>query len=137
MTKREGEKVKIPADFILLLSSGLFAVSLFLLSGCAVNPDHGAVKDSIARYFQERKYKVVSIEIGEVTSTPLRSKVYMGTEGYIVEVNSITLEVTEDSGPPAYYKRGERLTFRNAAVQIRAGDGGRWTVSHISGIPVL
>jgi hypothetical protein len=91
----------------------------------------------IARYFQERKYEVTAIEIGEVMSIPLSSKVYMGAEGYVVEVKSITLAVSENSAPPADYKKGQRLTFRNAEVQIRAGERGGWVVSHISGIPVL
>ena len=137
MSERGLETGRISGDAALLLSSVVLAASLFFLSGCAFKPDHGAVKDSIARHFQERKYKVVAIDIGEITSTPLSSKVYMGTEGYLVKVRSITLEVTEDSVSPPYYKRGQQLTFSNAAVQIRAGERGRWMVSHISGIPVL
>jgi hypothetical protein len=137
MFKRERGKARSPMGLILFFLPVLVAFSLFLFSGCVVKPDHGAVKDAIARYFQERKYKVVAMNIGEITSTPLGRKVYMGAEGYRVEVSSITLEVTEDAGPPSYYKRGQHLTFRGAEVQIRAGEGGRWMVSHISGIPVL
>jgi hypothetical protein len=137
MTTREGRNVKILGDFFLLLSSALFALSLLLFPGCTVKPDDEAAKDIIARYFQERRYKVVAIDIGEITSIPLSKKVYMGAEGYIVEVRSITLEVTDDAGPPEYYKRGQRLTFRNAAVQIKEGKRESWRVSNISGIPVL
>jgi hypothetical protein len=112
-------------------------LAIFLLLGCAGKPDERAVNDSISRYFQERHYKVLRLDIGSVSSIPLKSRVYMGPEGYIVHVRSITLEATQDSGPPLNYRKGQRLTFDSALIHIRAGDKGGWQVSNISGITVL
>jgi hypothetical protein len=124
-------------DIRLIFRAALIAPSVFLLFGCAVKPDEKAVKDSIGRYFQTKHYKVVEIDIASVSSIPLKSRVYMGPEGYIVHVRSIILEATEDSGPPLDYKKGQRLTFDNALIHIRAGEKGSWQVSHISGITVI
>jgi hypothetical protein len=124
-------------DIGLIFLTVTFAVSVSLLSGCTVKPDEGTVKDTVSRYFLEKHYKVVRIDIGAVSSIPLKSRVYMGPEGYIIHVRSITLEATEDSGPPLNYKKGQRLTFNNALVHIRAGEKGIWLVSNISGITVI
>lgn len=124
-------------NIILLLFPATLAVIIFLLSGCTVRPDEKEVKDSITQYFKERKFKVVDMDIGGISTIPLSSKVYMGAEGYTVEVRSITLEITEDPGAPSYYRKGQRLTFKKAAVQIRTGEKGRWLISHIFGIPVI
>jgi hypothetical protein len=113
------------------------AATVFLLSGCRGKPDESAVKDSISRYFEAKHYKVLRIDIASVSSIPLKSRVYMGPEGYIVHVGSITLEATRDSGPPLNYRKGQRLTFNNALIHIRAGEKGSWQVSNISGITVL
>jgi hypothetical protein len=95
------------------------------------------VRDSISRYFQGKHYRVLRMDIASISSIPLKSRVYMGPEGCIVHVRSITVEATEDSGPPLNYKKGQRLTFHNALVHIRTGDKGGWQVSNISGIAVL
>lgn len=121
----------------LLLFPAILAAFISLLSDCAVKPDEKAVKDPIIQYFEARKYRVVGIDIGGIASIPLSSKVYMGAEGYTVEVRSITLEIIEDSGAPAYYRKGQRLTFKDAVVQIKAGEKVRWSVLNISGIPVI
>ncbi len=124
-------------DIGLILLSLTFAALFFLLSGCAAKPGENTVKDTITRYFREKHYKVVEIDIAAVSSIPLKSRVYMGPEGYIIHIRSITLEVTEDSGPPLNYRKGQRLTFDNALVHIRAGEKGAWLVSNISGIAVI
>jgi hypothetical protein len=130
-----GEKMKVH-DIRLILAVTL-AASFFLLAGCAAKPDESAVKDTIRRYFQEKHYKVVEMDIASVSSIPLKSRVYMGPEGYIVHVRSMTLEAAEDSGPPLNYRKGQRITFNNALVHIRAGEKGGWQVSNISGITVI
>jgi hypothetical protein len=130
-----GEKMKI--HDIRLILAVILAVSFFLLAGCAAKPDERVVKDTISRYFQEKHYKVVEMDIASVSSIPLKSRVYMGPEGYIVHVRSITLEAAEDSGSPLNYKKGQRVTFSNALIHIRAAEKGGWQVSNISGITVL
>lgn len=64
---------------------------------------------------------------------------YMGTKGYLVEIKSITLEPAENIGLPVQYKKGEKLTFRNAAITIRekSDNKGEWIISNISGIAIL
>jgi len=63
----------------------------------------------------------------------------MGTKGYLVEIKSITLEATENIGLPVQYKKGEKLTFNNAAITIREKHDkrGEWIISNISGIAIL
>jgi hypothetical protein len=129
-------KMKTRDDILLFLTSVL-AVSFVLLPGCAVKPDKKVVKETIVRYFQGKHYEVVEMEIAEISSIPLKSRVYMGPEGYTVRLRSLTLEATEDSGPPLNYRKGQLLTFGHALVHIRAGEKGRWFVSGISGITVL
>jgi hypothetical protein len=111
----------------------------FLLSGCAVPPDEKIVEDSISQYFEARNYRVVEIEIRSIKQIPLSNKVYMGTAGYIVDVRSITMEATADSGAPRKVKKGRRFTFKDAVFQIRekAGERGRWVISVISGVSVI
>jgi hypothetical protein len=121
---------------IRLVVSVILAAS-FLLAGCAAKPDERVVKDTISRYFQEKHYKIVEMDIASVSSIPLKSRVYMGPEGYIVHVRSITLEAAEDSGPPLNYRKGQRITFNNALIHIRAGQKAGWEVSNISGITVI
>jgi hypothetical protein len=137
MASPEWNDEKMKVLDIRLVSAVILAASFFLLAGCAAKPDERVVKDAISRYFQEKHYKVVQMDITSVSSIPLKSRVYMGPEGYIVHVRSITLEAAEDSGPPLNYRKGQRLTFSNALIHIRAGEKGRWLVSNISGITVI
>ncbi len=112
--------------------------AVFLLAGCGAPPSKSLVTRVITHYFEEKHYKVIDIDIGDIQPIPLREKTYMGTEGYVVGVRSVTLEVTEDIGEPWSYRRGRILTFRNAVIHIKEqpGQKGAWVISHISGIPV-
>ena len=113
------------------------AISFCLLSGCTARPDEGVVKATIAQYFSERHYHVVEIDIAEISSIPLKSRVYMGPEGYIVRLRSITLEALKDSGPPLNYRKGQLITFGHARIRIVAAGEGKWMISNVSGISVL
>jgi hypothetical protein len=66
---------------------------------------------------------------------PLSQKTYMGTQGHIVEIMRITLEVREDNRE---YRKGEKLSFINASIRIREkiDKKGGWIVVNISGIQV-
>jgi hypothetical protein len=112
--------------------------AFFLLTGCNASPSKSEVARVITNYFEEKHYMVIGIDVRDIQPVPLGEKTYMGTEGYIVDVRSITLEVTEDIGAPWSYKKGQRLTFRNAVVRVREqpGQKGKWVISNISGIPV-
>jgi len=43
----------------------------------------------------------------------------MSRPAYVVDVRSITLEVTRDVGDPVIYRKGEQLSFRNANSEIK------------------
>lgn len=131
----EGENMKPKGQ--LILSSIAIAASVLLLCGCSTKPDKKVVRETIVRYFQDRHYEVLKIDIGAISSIPVRSRVYMGPEGYTVRVRSITIEAMEDSGPPLNYKKGQVLAFGHALIRIIAGEKGGWLVSNISGITVL
>jgi len=133
MTLGRGKgKSKQPGLFLLLV---LF---VFLEAGCTTTPTTGTVTSAIINYFEEKNYRVIELDISDIQPVPLREKIYMGTEGYIVGVQSITLEVLENIGEPWSYRKGQRLTFRNGAIQIKEQRGrkGTWVISNISGIPV-
>jgi hypothetical protein len=120
-----------------LVVAAILAAAFILLAGCSARPDERVVKDTVSRYFLEKHYRVVEMDITSISSIPLKSRVYMGPEGYIVHVRSITLEAVEDSGPPLNYRKGQRITFVNALIHIRAGEKGGWLVSNVSGITVI
>lgn len=113
------------------------AVSLCLLSGCTAKPGEGVVKQMITRYFRKRHYDVIEIDIAEISSIPLKDRVYMGPEGYIVKLRSIIMEVLQDSGPPLDYRKGQLLTFQHARIRIVAEGKGKWMISGVSGMRVL
>jgi hypothetical protein len=96
------------------------------------------VAKTISRYFADRQYRVIALEVGEIAPIPLKEKTYMGHPTYTVEVRSIILEVSEDIGNPWNYQKGERLTFENAVMQMRehSRNSGGWVIVNISGISV-
>ena len=91
------------------------------------------------KYFEDRKYRIVDIDINDIKPIPMSEQRYMGTKGYLVEIKSITLEATENIGLPVQYKKGEKLTFNNAVITIRekSDKKGEWIISNISGIAIL
>ena len=105
------------------------------LSSCSTAPSEEAVKAVIRDHFEGRGYKVVDLQISGISSVPLSQKTYMGTEGHLVSVRRITLEVL---GSTVDYKKGERLIFTDASIRIRekVARKGKWVVANISGIPV-
>ncbi len=99
-----------------------------MLASCSAPPPSQAeVKDAIIRSFEERGYRVVSLELGGFAPQKLKEKVYMGAPAYTVEVKSIVLQ------SPV---RGS-LEFHNGSIQIvEKTDKRRWEVSRITDIPV-
>jgi hypothetical protein len=119
-------------------SSPLIIVFLIsILAGCSSAPSESTVEEAITSYFERGNYKVVDLKIGKIEGLPLSEKTYMGTPGYIVDIESITLEPQEDKG--ADIRKGERLTFINARVRITQDREVKslWRVTVISGIKVL
>jgi len=107
----------------------------FFLTACSVAPSQETVSSVIRSYFEERKYKIVELQLGKISPVPLSQKTYMGTQGHDVEIMRITLEVREDNWE---YRKGEKLSFTNASIRIRekVDKKGEWIVVNISGIQV-
>jgi hypothetical protein len=105
------------------------------LFACSVAPSQESVSAVIRTYFEERQYRVAELQLGTISSVPLNQKTYMGTQGHIVEIKQITLEVLEDRRE---YKKGERLIFTEAAIRIRekVDKKGEWIVMNMEGIRV-
>ncbi len=120
----------------------LYAVAVFIVflgnAGCSVPPSESIVEGVIIKHFESKQYKVMAIEIGDIKPIPLSEKRYMGVEGYLVDIPSLTLEAGEDSGEPWMYKKGQQLKFTNASIRIKKGDGQNqeWLIASMSGIPV-
>lgn len=120
----------------------LYAVVVLIVflgnAGCSVPPSESTVEGVIIKHFESKKYKVMEIEIGDIKPIPLSEKSYMGVEGYLVDIPTLTLEAGEDSGEPWMYKKGQYLTFTNASIRIKKGDdqNREWLISSISGISV-
>ena len=122
-----------------LLSLVLFFSAIFFLPECSPSPPERIIQETITAYFEENHYRVVEMSMGEISSIAMGQKRYMGTEGYVVPIRSITLEASRDKGEPLRVRKGDRLIFRNGMIHLRekAGERGTWIVVNISGIPVL
>lgn len=102
---------------------------------CSVAPSQDAVYDTIQKFLEGRKCRLIELQINRISSLPLNQKTYMGTAGHIVEVRKITFQVSEDLRE---YKKGEILTFTNGSISIREKVDAKdqWIVANISGIRV-
>ena len=125
----KNQRPKFPLTIILIL----------LLSACSLPPSKNNAKDVIIQYFAIKKFNVADIQISEIKPIPMSKQRYMGSKGYLVEIKSITLEVSEDIDLPAQYKKGDHLTFSNATITIREKTDKKreWIISNIAGIPVI
>lgn len=130
---RLGYEKKITAPLFSLLG-----ILIIAFPGCMVTPSSETAAQTIRRYFADRQYRVISLEIGEIASIPLKEKTYMGLPTYTVQIKSIILEVPVDVGEPWNYQKGERLTFENAVMQMRepSRSSGKWVIAGISGVSV-
>jgi hypothetical protein len=115
----------------------LTAFSPFL-SGCSATPSENSVKQLIIKYFEDKIYRVIKIDIGEIRTMPMGEKQYMGTPGYDVDVKAISLEVLKDTGEPWSYKKGQKIMFSNASIRIkqRTVHDKDWIIVNIKGIAV-
>ena len=110
---------------------GIIIVLFFpVLCGCAAGPSKTEAAELIRHHLESRGYRVLSIEIGHIRTMETSKKRYMGTPGFIVEIRQIALE---DRTP------GRQLSFRDASVEIRQkpGEGDRWEITRIDGIPII
>jgi hypothetical protein len=113
----------------------VFIIFSIFLSSCSTAPSEEALSAVIRDYFEGRGYKVADLQLGGISSVPLSEKTYMGTEGHVVEIRKMDLEVLQDTKD---HKKGERLVFTDASIRIRekADKKGGWIVAQISGIQI-
>jgi len=105
------------------------------LFACSVAPSQETVSAVIKTYFEDRQYRVVELQLDAISSVPLNQKTYMGTQGHVVDIRQMTLEVLADNRE---YRKGEKLTFTHASIRIRekVDKKGEWIIANISGIQV-
>jgi len=122
-----------------LYSCIFIAAAALIICGCSSPPPKSTIERVIISHFESGPYKVMDIVIGNISPIPAREKQYMGTEGYVVNIPSITLEFQRDIGEPWNYKKGNYITFNDGTVRIKksAGKSGEWLIVDIAGIPVL
>jgi len=111
-----------------------FSIGIFLFLGCNVSPPENEIKNEITKHFEDRHYKVIDIDISAIESIPQHEKVYMGKEGYIVRLKSITLEAQNPQDT-----KGRRLIYENGTIRIRKSTDElhKWIITDISNIPAL
>jgi DNA modification methylase len=113
-------------------------ISIPVVLGCGTSPPKNEIRDQIIKYFEMRNYRVVDIDISAIESIPQGEKIYMGTEGYVVRMKSITLEATKQNTQFKLAK-GQRFIFKNGSIRIKKGTGElqRWIITDMNNIHVL
>jgi len=114
-----------------------FLISIFFL-GCNISPSKNEIRSEIIKHFETRHYKVIDLDISAIESIPQSEKIYMGTEGYIVEIKSITLEVTMQN-PQFRDTKGQRLVYKNGSIRIKKSTDQlqKWIITDITNIHAL
>ena len=114
-----------------------YLFSVFLFWGCNTALPKSEISNEIIRHFESRHYRVIDIDIGAIESIPQGEKIYMGTEGYVVRIKSITLEATRQNAQFTF-SRGQRLIYKDGSISIkRSTDTLRqWIITDIANIPV-
>jgi len=113
------------------------SIIIFSLLGCNTSPPKNEIRAQIIKHFETRNYNVIDIDIGVIESIPQGAKIYMGTEGYVVRIKSITLEATRQN--PQYKDiKGQRFIFNNGSIRIKKSTGQlqKWIITDIANIPV-
>ncbi|RJR19628.1 MAG: hypothetical protein C4581_04615 [Nitrospiraceae bacterium] len=110
---------------------------VLIIVGCSVPPPRSIIEKVIISHYESGPYKVMELVIGDIGPIPAAEKQYMGTEGYVVNVPSITLEFLRDIGEPWKYKKGHHMTFHDGTIRIKKTGDGEWLIVDIAGIPVL
>ncbi|HYQ47626.1 MAG TPA: hypothetical protein VEP69_01045 [Thermodesulfovibrionales bacterium] len=121
-----------PDRFLAVIAA---AAAGFLLAACSAAPSRETAARVIRDHFEGRRYRVMDLQLGKISSVPLNRMTYMGTPGNSIEIKRIVLEVLKDTGE---YRRGQILTFADAVITIRekVDKKDQWSVVDVSGIPV-
>lgn len=108
------------------------AVVLQLLS-CRPVPSKSVVADTITRYFESRGYVVEEMVVSGISSLPISQLKYMGTKGYTVRVEQMTLVFPKEMEGQKSYRKGERVTLKGTVVvREDPSNKGTWLVSFVS-----
>jgi hypothetical protein len=111
---------------------------MFPFLGCNTSPPKNEIRNDIIKYFEVRHYKVIDMDISAIEPLPQGKKIYMGTEGYIVKIKSITLEATTQN-PQFRDTKGQRLIYKNGSIRVKKSTDQlqKWFITDIANIPVL
>jgi hypothetical protein len=114
-----------------------FFISIFPFLGCNTSPPKNEIRNEIVKHFEARHYKVIDMDIKAIESIPQGEKIYMGTEGYIVKLKSITLEATRKN-PHFEDTKGQRLIYMNGIIRIKKSTDQlqKWIITDIANISV-
>jgi hypothetical protein len=111
---------------------------MFPFLGCSTSPPENEIRSDIIKHFESRHYKVIDMDVSAIESVPQGERVYMGTEGYIVKIKSITLEPTTQN-PQFRDSKGQRLIYKNGSIRVRKSTDRfqKWIITDIANIPAL
>ncbi|UCG78501.1 MAG: hypothetical protein JSV21_01305 [Nitrospirota bacterium] len=112
----------------------LITFSLHIIAGCSVNPSNDAIESAIYRYYSNLGDHVVDMKIGEILPQPMEKLKYMGTKGYTVKIDSITIELGEDTERAGPHNIGQQVTLTGGVITIREDPAkkGEWIIVNVS-----
>jgi hypothetical protein len=107
---------------------------MVFITACSVQPPKSDIESAIRRYYDGLGYRVIDVVIGDITSQPIRDMKYMGTKGYSVSVERLTLEIGKEVVGSKPYTPGERVVFEKGVITIREDPAvkGRWLIVSVS-----
>jgi hypothetical protein len=116
--------------------TALLSITLLCLAGCSAAPDKSEIEEVIIKHFEAKGYRVIHLKIGDINPVPISKKTYMGTPGYMIDVQSLTLQLGNTKENIGNNRKGEKVTFSNAHILIQqhSGTDKRWIIADISGI---
>ncbi|NIP92546.1 MAG: hypothetical protein GWO24_03385 [Akkermansiaceae bacterium] len=107
-----------------------------LFVACRPAPSDDAAREAIVSHFGSRHYRVVELELADISPITTGEKTYMGVPAFRVKIRKITIRVERGMPPGSGIARGELVTFRDAGVLLKEPrDGaGRYAVSDVQGV---
>jgi hypothetical protein len=108
-------------------------MAVFIVA-CSVQPPRSDIESAIRRYYDAQGHRVIDVVIGDISSQPVSDMKYMGTKGYSVSVERLTLEIGKEITGSKPYTPGERVVFEKGFIAIREdpAEKGRWLIVSVS-----
>jgi len=105
-----------------------------LIIACTPSPSKSDISEAIRRYFESQGYGIEELVISDISSQPISELKYMGTKGYHVGIQRLTLVIEKKSGDVRTFRKGDRVTLHDGVIIVREDPSrrGKWIVSSIS-----